>query len=142
MLAFWIIAAVVLLGIELLTPGFLVIFFSVSAIFAAITSLFSSNIFIQCTVFILAAILMIPFGRPLLQKYFNVNKEVQSSTVDALVGKKAFVTKDIKNDETGLVKFEGRVWSAISISDEEIKVGEPVKIVSVEGVKVVVTKNI
>jgi len=142
MLTFWIIAAIVLLGIELLTPGFLVLFFAVSAVFAAITSLFTDNVIIQSAVFVLTAFMMIPFGRPLLQKYFKVNREVKPSTIDALVGRKAYVTKDIRPNEMGLVKFEGQIWTARAASDDEIKVGETVKIVSVEGAKVVVTKYI
>ena len=141
MLMFWIIAAIVLFGIELLTPGFLLIFFAVSALFAGIASIFTDSILIQCLIFVIAAILMIPFGRPLLQKYFKVNKEIKSSTVDALIGKTAYVTKNIKPDEFGLVKFDGQIWTARSEAGDEIDIGETVKIVSVEGVKVVVTKN-
>jgi membrane protein implicated in regulation of membrane protease activity len=140
MLMVWIIAAVVLVGIELLTPGFLAIFFAVSALLAGLTTVFTDSIVIQCIVFVVVAILMIPFGRPLLQKYFKVNKEVKPSTIDALAGKTAYVTDDIKPDGTGLVKFEGQVWSAKSVSGEEIKTGETVMIISVEGAKVVVKK--
>ena len=142
MLTFWIIAAVVLVGIEILTPGFLALFFAVSALLAAATTLFTDSILIQCVVFVAAAVLMIPFGRPLLQKYFKVNMEVKPSTVDALIGKKAYVIKDIIPGDMGLVKFEGQTWTARSAEDDEIKAGEPVKILSVEGAKVVVAKYI
>lgn len=141
MLLFWIIAAVVLVGVELLTPGFLVLFFAVSALFAAVSSVFTDNILIQSIVFVITALLMIPFGRPILQRYFKVNKEVKPSTVDALIGKKAYVTKDILPDEMGLVKFEGQVWTARAEDDGIINVGEPVRITAVEGAKVVVIKN-
>jgi membrane protein implicated in regulation of membrane protease activity len=141
MLTFWIIAAVVLVGVELLTPGFLVIFFAVSALFAGITTIFTDSILIQCQVFVIAALLMIPFGRPFLQKYFKVNKEVKPSTVDALAGRTAYVTKDILPDEAGLVKFDGQIWTAKASDGEIIKTGETVKIISVDGVKVIVEKN-
>jgi len=69
-------------------------------------------------------------------------KRVSPSKKEALVGRKAYVTKDIRPNEMGLVKFEGQIWTAGAASDDEIKVGETVKIVSVEGAKVVVTKYI
>jgi inner membrane protein len=141
MLTFWVIAALVLVGIELLTPGFLFIFFSVSALFAGIASIFTDSLIIQGLIFVIAAILMIPFGRPFLQKYFKVNKEVKPSTVDVLTGRTAYVTKDILPDEFGQVKFEGQIWTAKSAAGDKIPVGETVKIITVEGAKVIVKKN-
>ena len=49
------------------------------------------------------------------------------------------VTKKIGLNEYGEVKVFGNVWTAYS--NEEIEVGEKVKILSIEGVKLIVEKE-
>lgn len=60
-------------------------------------------------------------------------------TIDSLIGQKCLVEEEINNNAgRGQVRVHDTSWSARSISDEEIyKVGTTLKIVAVEGVKLI-----
>lgn len=51
---------------------------------------------------------------------------------------KGIVTEDITKDNIGEVKVDGKIWSAYS--DMDISKGEPVKILSINSVKIQVKK--
>lgn len=51
----------------------------------------------------------------------------------------AVVTEEIKKNEPGEVKVDGKRWTAIS--NKKIKVGEEVKILEIEGVKLKVERS-
>ena len=60
-------------------------------------------------------------------------------TVDGEIGKIGDVTKKISPNKYGEVKVFDSVWTAKS--DKEIKVGEKVKVLSIEGVKLIVERE-
>ena len=62
---------------------------------------------------------------------------------DNIVGKKCVVTETVDNFAgCGQVKVNGQGWAARSAYDDEtFKVGESVKIVAIEGVRLVCVKN-
>ena len=60
---------------------------------------------------------------------------------NAMIGKEGVVVKEISPlEETGQVKVAGELWSAITTKDEKIQINEIVKVMKVDGVKLVVTK--
>ena len=73
-----------------------------------------------------------------MKKY--IDKFKTKSNVDALIGSLAVVTEDISPNKAGKVKIEGEIW--LAVSQDDIKVNENAKIVSVDGTKLVVKKNI
>jgi membrane protein implicated in regulation of membrane protease activity len=137
----WMIIALILIGFEFITVGFLLIFFSIGAFFAGISSLFTNNITIQLFVFAISSILSIILIRPFLIRYFKVDRKAIPSAVDAMIGKEGIVVKDITKYEFGQVKVDGSIWTAKSFNDTNINKGIGVYIVSVEGVKLVVTPS-
>ncbi|MCB0356102.1 MAG: NfeD family protein [Bdellovibrionales bacterium] len=60
--------------------------------------------------------------------------------VDSLIGSTATVTEKIAINSMGYVKLYGDQWQAYSRQDVEFQVGEKVKIVEVDGNKVVISK--
>ncbi|CEK30966.1 protease [[Clostridium] sordellii] len=136
----WIIIGIILLIIEAITISFVSIFFAIGCFIAAITSLAVDSIGFQIVVMCIFSGIGVIFGRKILQRYFEVNKEVKASTINALIGKTGVVTKDITQDEIGLVKIEGEIWSAASISSEYIPKNSNVLIENIDGVKLIVKK--
>jgi membrane protein implicated in regulation of membrane protease activity len=55
-----------------------------------------------------------------------------------VIGQEGFVTTEITPSAIGAVKLRSQEWSAIS--DETIIVGEKVRVLDVEGVKLIVKK--
>lgn len=136
----WIIIGIILLIVEASTVSFVSIFFAIGCFVASLVSLVVPSLGIQIVVMCVFSGIGVAFGRKVLQRYFEVNKEVKPSTIDALIGKTGVVTKDISKDEVGLVKIEGEVWSATSVNLEYIPKDTNVLIENIDGVKVVVKK--
>ena len=79
--------------------------------------------------------------KPLTKKFFK-NKDNTKMNNNAMIGKKGIVIKEISPlEETGQVKVAGELWSAITTNDEKIQINEIVKVMKVDGVKLVVTKT-
>ena len=130
----WLIASGIFFICEIITVGFLVFWLGVGALIAMIVSLFTSNIIVQMSVFVISSGLLIFATRPLVNKISK--KDVVPTNVYSLIGKKAIVTEDIDwITGKGQIKFEGEVWSAKSKEQVNIPTGSEVEIVSIEGVK-------
>ena len=63
------------------------------------------------------------------------------TNVMAVVGKQGIVLSEINPYKPGLVKVKGEDWTAISQTGETIEVGSEIRVVAVEGVKLLVTKK-
>lgn len=135
---FWIILAGIFFVIEIATVGFLVFWFGIGSLIAMIVSLFTSNIAIQTTVFILSSTILLFFTRPFVNKFSKKENEIQTNAY-SIIGKKGIVTKDIDPIEgKGQIKVGTEIWSAKSADDRKIEAGIEVEILEIDGVKAVV----
>ena len=134
----WSIVSVVLIMIEIYTASFFWIFFAIGCLFSALSSLLIVSIETQILIMCIVAFLGLIFGRRILQNYFQVNKEIKLSNINALIGKTGIVIKEIDKDMPGLVRVDNEVWSAISSDNETISERESIVIKGVEGVKLLV----
>ena len=138
----WLILCGLLLLIEIFNASFLLIWPGIGAFFAFIACILGAPVELQIAVFAISTTLMIIFMKPLVQKFFK-NSDTTQMNKDALIGKKGIIVKAIDpQNEMGQVKVAGELWSAITTDKDEIKVDEAVKVVKVEGVKLIVTKDI
>ena len=141
MWVFWLIAAGVFFIIEMATIGFLVFWLGIGALLAMVTSFITDSILIQALVFIITSTLLLIFTRPLVDKFIKVPKEVKTNAY-SIIGKKGIVISKINNIEgIGQIKIDGEVWSAKSVTDEDIPENTEVEIVEIDGVKAVVKKE-
>lgn len=103
-----------------------------------IVSLFTDNLIIQTSVFVVSSGILIFLTKPFVNKY--VMKKTIPTNTNSLIGKRGKVAKDISPENTiGLVKVGGETWSAISENEVEIKQGTEVEIKGIQGVKVIVS---
>ena len=138
MWSFWLIAAGIFFIIEIATVGFLIFWLGIGALFAMITSFITDNIAIQTVVFVIVSSILIPLTKPLADK-FSGKKTVATNSY-SLINKHGIVIADINPIEgTGLVKVNGETWSAKSESELMIAKGTEVEVLSVEGVKLIVS---
>ena len=85
------------------------------------------------------SIVLLIFTRPFAVKKLNANKE--KTNVEALIGKSALVTKKITKFEKGEVKIDGKIWTAKSVSDEDLEEGTECLLQNIEGVTAIVSKK-
>ena len=139
MTTFWIIAMVVFLVIEAVTVGIVSVWFAIGALFAMVTAMLGANLWVQITVFLVVSAIALYFTRPLVKKF--VNNKVEPTNADMLIGKECRVVETIDNlSGTGAVYVDGKTWTARTVDEEIIPVGQLVKAERIEGVKLIVSK--
>ncbi len=138
MIIIWLAVLILMVIIELVTFSLVSIWFVVGSIAALIASYAGAEAPLQIIVFLAVSAVTILFVRPIAKKYIKTNKV--KTNLDNLVGKVAVVTKNISPQLMGEVKIGAHIWSAASLEQEEIKVGEYCEVIAIEGAHLVVKK--
>ncbi len=133
----WIAAAGVFAIIEAFTLGITTLWFALGAVVAALVSLTGIGFLYQFIIFLAVSILLLYFTKPLAEKRLKIGSE--KTNVDDLPGRVALVVKDIKPFESGQVKVQGQIWTAVTEGIEyPVIEGEKVTILRIDGVKLIV----
>jgi len=138
MTAVWTLILVVSIIVEVITIDLVSIWFSVGAVVALVCNLLGLNQTGQIIIFAFVSIICIIASRPIVKKYLKGN--IVSTNLDRVIGKHCLVTETITADQKGEVKVMGKLWSATSLNNEVITVGEYAEVLSIEGAHVVVKK--
>lgn len=136
MAVFWLILAVIFLAVEALTVGLTTIWFAAGSFVALILSLLKVPTAIQFAVFLVVSICLLLFTRKIFVEKLKTGSETTGA--DALIGQVGQVIKQIGSLEMGQVRIRGQVWSAIGQEEAVIDEGQLVKVISIEGVKLIV----
>ena len=130
----WIIVALGFFILEIFTPGFAVACLSVGAIGSAIGSAFGCELKFQILIFAIFTLLAFVLVRPLVLKlFYNKSKEV-ATNVDALIGRQAIVSEEIKPVVGGRVKVDGDDWKAVTADGKSVEAGKIVRILKLDSV--------
>ena len=93
---------------------------------------------IQTTVFVIASAILILATRTFVDKFANNRKKVPTN-VYSIINQEGLVVEDINSIEgTGQVKINGELWSAICTGNNTISKGTTIKVLEVQGVKLLV----
>ncbi len=138
----WIVLGIVFVIIEIFDPAFFFIALGIGAIATGLLSLLpllNNNVPLQIIIFAVLSLVTFLFTRKLAKK---VHRDAAEETnVFALKGQTARVTKAIPFDGKGYVKVGGEEWSAISEDGGAIELDETVKVLDIDGNKLIVTKE-
>ncbi len=135
----WAVLIVFFTLVEAFTLGLTSIWFAVGSLAALIASALGFNIYVQIVSFIVVAIVLLIYTRPVARKVFKIGQN--KTNIDALIGKTATVTKLILPMEVGQVKLNGQIWTAKGEESETYAVGDVVEVLAIEGVKLIIKKN-
>ena len=139
MVLVWIIVCVVAVLVELVTPTALVsIWFAVGGVIGALAALIHLPLYAQIICFCVVSFVSIIIVRPVAARYLRGN--VVATNADRVIGTIGVVTKEITKEEWGEVKVGGSLWHAVLVDDDFIDVHERVKVVAIEGAKLLVKK--
>jgi membrane protein implicated in regulation of membrane protease activity len=138
---YWIIAGLILLIVEIFTPAFVLGSFGIGCFIAGIAAGLDLSVYWQIFIFSAGTLLIFFTIRPLFLRYLKPKGEAERTNTDALAGLKAIVIEDIDNDRSvGRVKIGGEDWRAVSADDSRIQKDLPVRVLRVDGSKVIVEK--
>ena len=134
----WLVA-LILFGVgEAVTVGLTSIWFAVGALGALIVSGLGFGFWPQFLVFALLSLISMAILRPVAKNLLKPN--YSATNADRVLGATGLVTEEIDNMEgKGLVNLSGQVWSARSSqADGVIPAGQEVRVLNIQGVKVIV----
>jgi membrane protein implicated in regulation of membrane protease activity len=138
----WLVAAIIFAIIELTNSSFFIIWFSVGALAAMLISLIIPNIALQFLIFLVILCILLFSTRKITGKFIH-NKPKYKTNVDKLINSQGIVTEEINNSKgTGQIYVNGEFWSALSESNTIIPVDSKVIVINVQGVKVLVEKDV
>lgn len=135
----WFIFFMIFIVMEMATVALVSIWFALGSIAALITAVFIKSILIQTIVFILVSIFALVITKPFLDKFHN--KKIIPTNLDIVVGKIGIVTDEITLDKMGEVAIDGKKWTAAidkTSSLDTFPIGSKIKILSIDGVKLMV----
>ena len=132
----WLIIAVAFGIAELMTISLTLVWFSIGALILMVLSTFIESIIIQIVLFAAISITLLV----IFTKYFvDKDKSFKYNTnLQGIEQKTGVVKEEIPPYSTGIVTLTGEDWTAISEDNEKIEVGQLVKVMRIEGVKLVV----
>ena len=133
------IAAIVLVIVEICTAGFGALCFAIGAAFSAIVSGIGGNLTWQIAVFVVVSLLTFIFLRPVVMRFLDKKSKDVKTNAEAIIGRKGIVSERIDaSQHTGRVAIDGDDWKAVSEDGSVIDKGVDVEIVKLDSIIVTV----
>ncbi len=139
----WVVFGVFLIIAEIFTLGFVLLWFGIGAIVAALASMLGIGVIGQFLIFALVSTVLTIMSRTIFDNVFKLTGEEEIKTgVDTLPGKVGTVKKASKGAlNQASVRVYGSDWKAFPIDEQtSFEEGEKVEVVKVEGSSIYVRK--
>lgn len=134
-LTFWIVAGIILLILEMLTGGFFLLFIAIGSFAAALGHALGENLTAQGLTCAIVSVLGVAlFRRPIQRRLL---KRIELS---ADVGKEIQSDQPIPPHQQARIQYQGTSWLATNLDSEEIRQGDRVIIVGIDGNTLLVRK--
>lgn len=135
----WLGIAVISVIVEISTSGLAAIWFAPAALISMVLAILKLPVMVQISVFVIVSgILMLLFYKKLKD---NIDQKAEKTNLDAIIGKEGVAEQDIPNRGIGRIKVGGISWSAyISNDAQPVSKGDYVKVLGIDGVKLLVEK--
>lgn len=137
----WFLVLAALIFIEAISADLLTIWFMPAAVVCIVLAALKCPVSVQVIVFFVLSAVLVVLYKTVLKKYI-IKKRNSKTNTDLIVGETGVVQEEINNlAATGLVKVKYQIWTARSVDEQAtFGVGELVKVVGIEGVKVICQK--
>lgn len=140
---FWLLLGVGLIIAEMFTLGFVLLWFGLGAIAAALVGIMGGGLILQFVVFAVISVGLTAMSRTLFARYFaHGDGQRMKSGVDSLPGQIGTVTTSSKGAlNEAAVKVFGSTWTAFPMDEMALLVeGEKVEVVEVKGSSIYVRR--
>ncbi len=139
----WLILGVVLIVAEIFTLGFVLLWFGIGAVAAALAAYAGLGLGFQFLIFAVVSIALTAMSRTIFATYFSHDDgHAQKMGMDSLPGQIGTVTSGSKGAlNQSAVKVFGTIWTAYPADEETVLVdGEKVEVVEVKGSSIYVRR--
>ena len=131
----WIIVAIVVIAIDIVTSSFIFMWFSIGALVAIILSLIGVSVTWQIVAFLIIGVATVSIGYPWAKKKFKADVNHVKTMEQNYIGMVMTAEEDM--GETSLINVSGIYWTACN-KGKIIKKGEEFTITGLEGTKLIV----
>ncbi|WP_149204376.1 NfeD family protein [Actinotalea subterranea] len=136
--AWWLGAALLLTVVEILSVDLVLIMFAGGALVGTVLALAGVPLWGQILGFALTSVLLLVALRPWLLRHLRDRVPLVETNAAALVGRTGVVVAQV-TERAGRIKLAGEVWTARTVDDEVVPVGEEVRVVQILGATAVVS---
>lgn len=139
MLYIWIVFFILSVIVEANTMNLIAIWFMPGTLIAIVLSLFSVPVWLQVLIWLVVTVAVFASTWNLSARLRK--PKVQPTNADRVIGQTAIVTETISDrTQIGQVRVMGQIWSArTDDTADEIPAGTEVRVLRIEGVKLIVT---
>lgn len=132
---------ILLMALEVLTPGFIIMWFGIAFIVAAVPVYFNASLQVVLFTYAVTLLILTVFVRRIFVGKFSKDAGVKTNAA-SLVGEKGVVVEEINAvKSTGRVRVRKEVWTAISVDGEVLSIDRMVVVKRIEGVKLIVGRE-
>lgn len=133
----WLVAALVLGIIEVLTVDLIFLMFAIAAVATALAAGLGMPLVGQVVVFALASLVLMFLVRPWAKAHLARSTPDIRTNAQSLVGREAVALTRLTGQD-GRVRLDGDTWSARTVDRAEVPAGTHVRVVSIDGATAVV----
>lgn len=137
-LTLWIVIGITALITDILTSAFLFVWFTIGAICAIIAGAMGYSTVVQWIVFVVVSILLITICYPIIKK--NIKNGIKPTLLREKTYKGKTVIVDEEMEKNNAVKLDGVLWN-IENQDIKLKKGDIIKVVGMDGTKILIKKG-
>ena len=134
----WLMVVILLTIVEVITVNLTTIWFVISGIITIFVAMITDNFAYQLGTFTVLGVILLLTTKSFLQKRLSIIKE--ATNLDRVVGMDGVVTIPISKKQSGEVKVDGKLWTALS--NEELSKGDLIQVIKMDGVKLHVRKEV
>ena len=142
----WLIIGAAFIAAEVLTTGFVLLWFGVGALVAALLALIGvESVTVQVIVFLTISSLLVLASRTIFERFLirAAPADQLKTGVEMMIGQIGTVVEESRGARhEGAVKLYGAVWTAFPVEGEQpLTVGEPVRVERIEGNTIYVRRS-
>ncbi len=131
----WVLVAIAVIAIDIVTSTFVFMWFSLGAFVAIILSLIGISVAWQIVAFLVMGVATVSIGYPWAKKKFKADVNHVPTMEQTYIGKEMIANEDM--EEKSKIKVSGIYWTAYN-KGKIIKKGERYTITGIEGNKLIV----
>lgn len=137
MFVVWLCVGLGAILLELFTPTALIsIWFACGAIIAGILEVIGVDLTFQIVAFFTVSLVTMFVVRPVATRYLRGN--TVPTNADCMIGSMATITRAIEDEHWGEVYVNSSYWSAVEVNGKSVAKGTKVKVLAIEGAKLIV----
>lgn len=132
----WLVVTLIAVIVEIITPELVSLWFAIGGVFGIAFSFIPGLPWWgEVIIFAIVSVTLLLSLRPIIKKYYK--RKIAGTNVDRLIGQEVRMLTQADFDNLGSVKIGDVVWSVKSENGSTLFVDEVVKIVAVDGNKLV-----